>query len=378
MLIEPLSEVQLNTVYSEILSPLAWDLGHIANFEELWLVQRVGGLEPLDGGLGRLYDAIENPRRSRNELPLLRGDDLREYMAAVRDRTLGVLDRVELDGPDPLLDGAFVYEMLIAHEHQHNETMLQLLQLVDGYPCPGREPPPPAPTSAAHAPEMVPVAGGAHRVGAPPVGFAYDNERPAHDVELEPFLIDRVPVTNEAFASYLDETGAEPPMFWRRDGEGGWLDARFGREQELEPAAPVVHVDWHAASAFAAWAGKRLPTELEWEAAAAGADPERGNLDGLSYGTAPAGTYGDDVSTCNASQMLGDVWEWTASEFTAYPGFEAFPYREYSEVFFDGPYRVLRGGAWATRRNVIRPSFRNWDHPERRQIFAGFRCARDG
>ncbi len=138
MLIEPLSEEQLNTVYSEILSPLAWDLGHIANFEELWLVQRVGGREPLDGELGSFYDAIENPRKTRNELPLLRGSQLRSYMEEVRARTLEVLDGAELDGgEDPMLEGGFIYEMLIAHEHQHNETMLQLLQLIDGYPRPG-------------------------------------------------------------------------------------------------------------------------------------------------------------------------------------------------------------------------------------------------
>lgn len=137
MLVEPLSEEQLNTVYSELLSPIAWDLGHIANFEELWLVQTIGGLEPLDGELGRFYDAIENPRRTRNELPILRGDALRRYMADVRERALEVLDRATLDdGEDPLLKDGFAYEMLIAHEYQHHETMLQLLQRVDGYPCP--------------------------------------------------------------------------------------------------------------------------------------------------------------------------------------------------------------------------------------------------
>jgi iron(II)-dependent oxidoreductase len=145
----------------------------------------------------------------------------------------------------------------------------------------------------------------------------------------------------------------------------------------VQPDHPVVHVSWHQADQFARWAGKRLPTELEWEAACTGADRARANLDQLAFGTAPAGAYGDAAAGCGAVQMLGDVWEWTSSEFTAYPGFRAFPYREYSEAFFGDTYRVLRGGSWATRRNVIRPSFRNWDLPERRQIFAGLRCARD-
>ncbi len=131
---EPLADEQLNTVYSDILSPLAWDLGHIANFEELWLVQRVGGREPMDGDLGRFYDAIENPRKTRNELPILRGDELRAYMDEVRSRTFDVLESAELiDTDDELLRDGFIYEMLLAHEQQHNETMLQLLQMVDGY-----------------------------------------------------------------------------------------------------------------------------------------------------------------------------------------------------------------------------------------------------
>jgi len=374
--VAPLSDAELNTVYSPILSPLAWDLGHIANFEELWLAQRVGGLDPLDGKLGSLYDAIENPRATRNELPILRGDDLRAYMVEVRERALEVLGRVDLESEDRLLTGGFVYEMLIAHEHQHNETMLQLLQMVAGYDPPDRDLGPGA-ESVEPGPDMVLVEAGGVDVGAVPDGFAYDNERPRHRVLVEPFWIDRTPVTNQAFAAFLAETGAEPPLYWERDGEGGWVDTRMGRRTEIDPNHPVIHVDHGAAETFAYWSGKRLPTEHEWEAAAAGADPGRANLDQRAWGCAPAGAYADGASACGAVQMLGDVWEWTSSDFTSYPGFEAFPYGEYSEVFFGAQYRVLRGGAWATRRNVIRTSFRNWDLPERRQIFAGIRCARD-
>ena len=167
-------------------------------------------------------------------------------------------------------------------------------------------------------------------------------------------------------------------MYWERDGEGGWVRTAMGKTEPVDPALPVIHVSWHQADAFARWAGKRLPTEPEWEAAAAGADPRarqpRPALLRLPRRPAPTATPPRD---CGAVQMLGDVWEWTASDFTAYPGFEAFPYPEYSEVFFGDDHKVLRGGAWATRRSVIRTSFRNWDLPERRQIFSGFRCARD-
>jgi gamma-glutamyl hercynylcysteine S-oxide synthase len=348
-LIEPLDDEQLNRVYSPLLSPLAWDLGHIANFEELWLVQTIADREPLHGELGRLYDAIENPRKTRGELPILRDAELRAYLADVRERTLEVLDGVELgaDAEDPLLRGGFVYEMLLAHEHQHNETMLQLLQMVDGY-----EPirtPFGARVRAGDGPETIRVAAGRHEIGAGPLseGFSYDNERRRHEVELAAFEIDRLPVANRDYAAFVEETGGEPPMYWERDGAGGWLRTAAGAREPLAADEPVIHVSWHEAEAYARWAGRRLPSEQEWEAA-------RDGLEGV-----------------------GEAWEWTSSHFLAYPGFEAFPYPEYSQPFFGPEHRVLRGGSWATHPGVMRPSFRNWDLPQRRQIFAGIRCARD-
>lgn len=346
-LVEPLDDEQLNRVYSPILSPLAWDLGHIANFEELWLVQTIGGREPLHGDLGRFYDAIENPRKVRGELPILRDAELRSYLADVRERTLDVLEGVEIepDAEDPLLRDGFVYEMLLAHELQHNETMLQLLQLVEGYE-PVRAEFEPAPEPVLDQPEEIAIEAGEYEIGASARGFAYDNERPRHSVTLQAFAIDRTPVGNGAYLSYMEATGAEPPLYWERDGDG-WVDTSRGRRVPIDPAAPVIHVSWDQADGFARWAGKRLPTEFEWEAA-------RERLDGLGHG-----------------------WEWTSSDFLAYPGFQAFPYREYSEVFFGDEYKVLRGGSWATHPRVARPTFRNWDLPQRRQIFAGLRCARD-
>ncbi|HET7454642.1 MAG TPA: SUMF1/EgtB/PvdO family nonheme iron enzyme [Solirubrobacterales bacterium] len=352
-LVEPLDDEQLNRVWSPILSPLAWDLGHIANFEELWLVQRVGGREPLRGELGRFYDAIENPRKIRGELPILRDEELRAYMADVRERTLDVLEGVKIgpDVEDPLLREGFVYEMLLAHELQHNETMLQLLQLVGGYELPPavaseRTSARIAERNASSATETILIEAGEYEIGAGRRGFAYDNERPRHTVELEAFEIDRTPVGNGAYASYMEAAGAEPPLYWERDGDG-WVDTARGRREPIDPGDPVIHVSWDQADGFARWSGKRLPTEFEWEAA-------RPQLEGVGHG-----------------------WEWTSSHFLAYPGFEAFPYREYSEVFFGDEYRVLRGSSWATHPRVARPSFRNWDLPQRSQIFAGLRCARD-
>jgi iron(II)-dependent oxidoreductase len=348
-LIAPLGDELLNRVYSPLLSPLAWDLGHIANFEELWLVQTVGGRPPLHGELGTFYDAIENPRRERGELPILRRADLRSYIREVRERTLEVLDGVDLgaDAEDPLLREGFVYEMLVAHELQHQETMLQLLQMLDvpyrpAEADPGRFEPAPVGEDAG----TVRVEVGTHEIGAPDRGFAYDNERPRHTVDLLAFEIDRTPATNAAYMAYMAETGADAPMYWERDGEG-WARTAMGVTRPVDPARPVVHVSWEEADAFARWAGKRLPTEFEWEVASP-------RLEGT-----------------------GGAWEWTSSDFLAYDGFAAFPYEEYSKVFFGDGYKVLRGASWATDPHVARPSFRNWDLPRRRQIFAGIRLAGD-
>ncbi len=375
-LLAPLDEVQTQRIYAPILSPLIWDLGHIASFEDLWLVQQIGGRGPLRGELGALYDAIEQPRPERGELPILSGEELRVYLDAVRERTYEVLEEVSFDDSNPLLQGGFVYELLLAHEHQHNETMLQTIQMTERYE-PVRTYPAPEARRPSAGPEMVAHPGGEVEIGAGPQGFAYDNERDRHAVVVGSFELDRLPVTNEAYAAFVEDTGAEPPMYWSRDGSGGWVRTTMGRTRELVASEPVVHVDFHQASAFAEWAGKRLPSELEWEAAARGADPGEGNLDQLSFGAQSPGLRPAGASHCGALGMLGDVWEWTSSEFRAYPGFRAFPYPEYSEVCFGPAHRVLRGGSWATRRNLVRSSLRNWDLPGRRQIFAGIRCARD-
>jgi gamma-glutamyl hercynylcysteine S-oxide synthase len=222
--------------------------------------------------------------------------------------------------------------------------------------------------------------------------FSYDNERPRHELDLPDFYIDPVPVTNAEFAAFAEETGADLPLYWLRDGDG-FAARSFGEVAPIDPARPVCHVSWHQADAFARWAGKRLPTEAEWEKAASwdtatgrkraypwgdeAPTAERANVDQLAFDTAPSGAYAEGQSPCGARQMIGDVWEWTASPFQGYPGFEAYPYREYSEEFFGGPFRVLRGGAWATQSEAVWNTFRNWDYPERRQIFAGLRCAKD-
>lgn len=316
------------------------------------MVQKIGEREPMDGELGRFYDAIENPRATRNELPILRGEELRRYMADVRERTLEVLETIELESTeDPLLREGFVYELILAHELQHQETMLQLIQMVADYE-PGEESHPAdgyERSARCQAPRPTLIEGGSFEIGADPHGFAYDNERPRHTIELDAFEIDRFPVSNGDWLAFMDDTGAKPPLYWERDGDGRWVRNTAGSVREVNRDQPVVHVDHAAAAAFAEWAGKRLPTEFEWEAAAS-----RGAL-----------------------EAQGVAWEWTSSNFDAYRGFEAFPYDEYSKVFFGTEYKVLRGGSWATHPSVVRTTFRNWDLPQRRQIFSGVRCAGD-
>jgi gamma-glutamyl hercynylcysteine S-oxide synthase len=365
-LVEPVSEADLDRQHDPLMSPLVWDLGHIAAFEDLW-VSREAGLEPLRPDLAEVYDATETPRPKRANLPYLRRDDAVAYMEDVRERALGSLDAVP-----PL-----IWEMLLQHEHQHNETMLQTLQLAEaGVFSPER-----ARRGGAAAAGTVAIAERPVEIGFEGDGFVYDNERPRHRVELGAYRIDRAPVTNAQFSEFVDAGGYGRRELWSEDGwavreREGWerplywtADGRERRFDSLEPVAgelPVMHVSWFEADAYARWRGARLPTEAEWEHAATLFDPERGALDQLDFGPGPAGPF------------VGDCWEWTASEFGGYPGFEAYPYEEYSAIFFGEGYRVLRGGSWATRPTVARPTFRNWDHPERRQIFAGFRCAEDG
>jgi iron(II)-dependent oxidoreductase len=264
--------------------------------------------------------------------------------------------------------------MVVQHEAQHGETMLQTLQIAGaGTYRPERQ-------SAVGSRQTGTLDVEADRfvMGDAGEGFAYDNERPAHEVELGAFRIGRAPVTNEEFREFVADGGYGRRELWSEEGwelrehEGWerplyWVDdeheRHFDRIEPLEPSVPVMHVSWFEADAYARWRGARLPTEAEWECAARSYGEERGNLDQLAFGPGPAGPF------------IGDCWEWTGSDFERYPGFRAFPYREYSAPFFGSTYKVLRGGSWATREAVARPTFRNWDYPRRRQIFAGFRLA---
>jgi iron(II)-dependent oxidoreductase len=389
-LVEPVDDEQLVAQVAPIMSPLVWDLAHIGWFEELWLIRHVGNNEPSRERFDDLYNAFRHARGERSTLPILIPAEARAYLESVRSHALRVLERVALDDFDPLLCDAYVYGLVLQHELQHQETMLQTLQLSGlAYATPPHDD-----LRAPPSPEDVFVPAGPFTLGANEERWAYDNEQPAHVVELPAFWVERHPVTNERFAEFVEHGGyrerrywsdegwqwlreerVEAPLYWQR-GRGGWVRRRLGRYEPVPPAEPVQHVSYYEAEALAAWAGKRLPTEAEWERAAQGAESDaEANLGRQSFGPLPVQRRATSSVGCDC--VLGDVWEWTSSTFTGYPGFTAFPYPEYSEAFFGDEHRVLRGGSWATDQLVARVAFRNWDYPQRRQLFSGVRLAAD-
>ncbi|MFG2721760.1 ergothioneine biosynthesis protein EgtB [Streptomyces sp. NPDC048416] len=399
---------ELTAQHSPLMSPLVWDLAHIGNQEEQWLLRAVAGQDAIRPEIDSLYDAFEHPRATRPTLPLLAPAEARRYAADVRGRALDVLERAPLRG-GPLTDAAFAFGMIAQHEQQHDETMLITHQLRRG-PVALTAPEPPAATTEGLAAEVL-VPGGPFTMGTSTEPWALDNERPAHLRTVPAFHLDTTPVTCGAYLRFIEDGGYrdarwwEPagwamvrehelsaPLFWRREG-GQWLRRRFGVTEPVPAGEPVLHVSWYEADAYARWAGRRLPTEAEWEKAArhdpatgrsrrypwgdADPAPAHANLGQRHLRPAPAGAYPDGQSALGVRQLIGDVWEWTSSDFLPYPGFVAFPYREYSEVFFGPEHKVLRGGAFSVDEVACRGTFRNWDLPVRRQIFAGFRTARD-
>jgi gamma-glutamyl hercynylcysteine S-oxide synthase len=400
-LVAQFSDAELERVHSTLMSPLAWDLGHIAAFEDLWLVHRYGEQPLLHAELVDVYDAMETPRADRGNLPFLGADEAREYLDRVRERTLAVIDERGVG------DG-ILHELVLRHEQQHNETMLQTMQLARLDPGLADAEAPQQTGSPPTGLELVEVEGGAFSLGASGWGFAYDNERPRHRTDVRAFRIGRHPITNATYLHFVEGGGYERREWWSDEGwswkeqyditrPGAWTpdhtgEWRLGRLEPLNPDRPLVHVSWFEADAFARAHGLRLPSEAEWEKAAtwdqttgmarrypwgneAPLPGVHANVDLTETGPGLSGGLPAGASPYGVLGMIGDVWEWTASEFSAYPGFSAYPYREYSEPFFEAGYRVLRGGSWATNARVATATFRNWDFPQRRQIFAGFRVA---
>lgn len=407
-LVAGLDRDRLMGQHLDIVNPLLWEIGHLAWFHEQFILRGHDGHPALNAEADKLYDSARVPHWTRWSLPLLPLRETLDYMAQVQESLVR-----RLDGRAPTPEEAELYQLVTFHEDMHDEAFTYTRQTL-GYP---------APTFAASAlvehtgsgpwPGDVAVGGGTWWLGSEPGGgFVFDNEKWAHPVAVAPFRIARASVTNAEFAAFVadggyhedahwdvegvrwrDANGAAHPVYWTRDGARDWMIRRFDREEPLAPDEPVVHVNWHEANAYCRWAGRRLPTEAEWEAAAAGAPasdrtlgagkrtypwgeaapaPDLANLDGGHLGCVDVAAYPAGDSAWGCRQMLGNVWEWTASTFLPFPGFAPDAYKEYSEPAF-GTRKVLRGGAWVTRSRMVDTSYRNFFGPERRDVFAGFR-----
>jgi iron(II)-dependent oxidoreductase len=380
-----------------LVNPPLWELAHIAWFQEYWCLRR-GGRAPLLDGADDLFNSSTVPHATRWTLPYPPEERLRRYI----DETLEA--SLEKFGAASERD-AYFHRLALLHEDMHGEALLMTLQTL-ALPGPAklfsREPPP---STARPAEDVVFGAGEfMHGTARDEPGFVFDNEKWAHAVRVEPFAMAKDPVTQGEYARFVADEGylraglwtaegwrwredaaANAPCYWRPEGNGEWHVRRFDRWVALDPFAPMVHVNLHEARAYCRWAGRRLPTEAEWEFAARnGADDrypwgnapreDSANLD-LRF-AAPGSAAGDGTpSRHGIRQLIGGVWEWTATPFNPYPAFAADPYRDYSEPWF-GSHYVLRGGSFATRARLVHNRFRNFYLPERRDVFAGFRtCA---
>jgi iron(II)-dependent oxidoreductase len=332
-----------------IVNPPLWEIGHVGWFQERWCLRSRG-----DGSLGesmlpnadRLYDSSSVAHDTRWDLPLPSLAAPRSYLDAVLEK---VLERIEAEPENERL--AYFVRLATLHEDMHAEAFCYTHQTL-AYPEPqfGVRVTIPAARSPGNSysdPELF-FAGGTLRLGVErgTKEFFFDNEKWAHDVRVEAFRISSRPVSNGEYLEYV-AAGGKVPRYWRRH-EGEWQERRFDRWQPLEPGAPARHIDWNEAQAYCKWKGRRLPTEPEWQMAA---------------------TMG------NGDLQWGDVWEWTSSAFTPFPGFSADPYADYSQPWFH-THRVLRGASFATPGRLIRPAFRNFYMAERGDVFAGFRTCR--
>ncbi|HET8577380.1 MAG TPA: selenoneine synthase SenA [Methylomirabilota bacterium] len=405
-LLENLTDSQMLGTRAHFLEPPIWEMGHVGWFQEYWILRHLDGRAPLLPGSDTIYDAfnVSYTRRWDHRYPSRRQS--LEYISAVLDRSVA-----RLASREPSAREAYFYTLAALHEDMHAEN-LTLIRHTLGYARPRliRFDPAAArpPSDSAYRVRDVTVPGGSFPLGATPdEPFVFDNEKWAHPVEVAPFHIASTPVTNAEFQQFVEDggyrrrplwerrgwewrrrEGAEHPLFWLRGPDRGWSERCFDAVVPLEPWHPVVHVNWYEAQAYCRWAGRRLPTEAEWEMAATlepatgrkrrfpwgdeAPTPERANLDFRAGGTVDVRALPDGDSPVGCRQMIGNVWEWVDDTFQPYPGFECDPYQEYSQPYF-GQKKVLRGGGWTTRSRLIRATWRNFYMRHRRNIVAGFR-----
>ncbi len=427
-LIADLSDEQMIGPRLNIVNPLRWEIGHVGWFQEYWILRHFRGRTPTNAEGDRLYNSARIPHDTRWDLPLPSKAEVVDYIQEI----LGSVKRLAFSsGPAEKINGydeSYFLRLALSHEYMHAEAITYTRQTL-GYSRPklsivGKENDGSQRAQARSIEEkragrpvdLLPdaqIPGGIFLLGSTPgTTFVFDNEQWAHEVNVKPFRIARRAVTQAQFAAFVEDGGytrrdfwiadgwrwrestqAEHPVYWRKESSGGWSRRDFDAWVPLEARRPVLHVNWYEADAYCRWAGRRLPTEAEWEMAAS-AEPalrggvtsrkrlfpwgdelptsDRANLDwrAMSCVEADALPAGDSAFGCR--QMIGNVWEWSGTDFGPYPGFSPGPYKEYSAPWF-GDHKVLRGGCWATRSGLIRNNYRNFYQPHRRDVWAGFR-----
>ncbi len=399
---------------NRIVEPPVWEMGHVGWFQELWTSRQLDRAAPIFEGADALYNSFRIPNAERWDLAFPTYKQTLTYITDVLESTIARLERPKISEDD-----IYFTRLVINHEDMHSETMVHIRQTL-GYTQPEIADTRTQPVQAEEGYEShdIRIPGGTYMLGALPDDqpFVFDNEKWAHPVELEPFYIASTPVTQAEFARFVEAGGyldrslwsdegwewrtqenAVQPVFWKKM-DGHWARRVFTEFVPLEPFLPMIHVNWYEANAFARWAGRRLPTEAEWEVAASSEpsqdrlsftqskrwfpwgneEPTRAhaNLDSAAMGPVDVRAFPLGDSAWGLRQMIGNVWEWTADTFEAFPGYVIDPYETYSEPSF-GQQKVLRGGGWVTRRRVIRNTFRNFYTPDRNNIFAGFRTVAD-
>jgi len=422
-LVDDLSDEQLVGPRLQIVNPLRWEIGHVAWFQEFWLLRHLGGEPPILKHGDELYDSARVAHDTRWDLPLPGRVETLHYMERVLDRVIEHAGNASHKLKDAEgYDQEYFLNLVLLHEQMHDEAITYTRQTLS-YPAPEIavvEKVLFADQSESSSQTVdwrtgdAEIPGGRFTLGsATEERFVFDNEQQAHEIEIAPFVISKTTVTNGEFQNFVEDGGyrrselwtaagwqwrmgvsAEYPVYWRREGSGRWLRRNFDEWVALDERLPVIHVNWYEADACSRWAGRRLPTEAEWETAASGEpaanghtrkrrypwgddspSSERANLNWRALGCVPVDALPASDSAFGCRQMIGNVWEWTASDFQPYPGFIAGPYKEYSVPWF-GDHKVLRGGCWVTRSRLIHNSYRNFYTPDRRDVWAGFRtCA---
>ncbi|MBZ5537592.1 MAG: SUMF1/EgtB/PvdO family nonheme iron enzyme [Acidobacteriia bacterium] len=433
-LIADLTDEQMIGPRLDIVNPLRWEIGHVGWFQEYWVLRHYRKQKPTLADRDRLYDSAAVAHDTRWDLVLPSKAETVAYIQGILER---VMEREGAAGSRPQLeperyDETYFIRLALLHEYMHAEAITYTRQTL-GYPPPKVRVPQHVSDHGALSQSPggenkergnnfgvdlgdAEIAGGASLLGSTPdMGFVFDNEQWVHPVTINPFHMARAAVSNAEFGAFVDDNGykrrdlwtnegwqwresaqAEHPVYWQKQRGGRWLRRNFDTWVSLEPRLPVLHVNWYEADAYCRWAGRRLPSELEWEFAASagpalGGDitqrrrlfpwgneppsPDRANLDWRAMGCVDVDALPAGDSAFGCRQLVGNVWEWTATDFGPYPEFSPGPYKEYSAPWF-GDHKVLRGGCWVTRSGLIRNQYRNFYQPHRRDVWAGFRtCA---